>query len=594
MTNEQYPRTIQDLGTLTPAEKTVLDSCGNGDTAQISDTRPTQMTAQNRVRAGLIRYMMLGGCDTHPSHERGVRIEGAWIDGEINLDFCDVGGGLLLHKCRLSNTLRISNATMAMLDLSGSLTTSIIAISTTFRGSVYFARNFESNGELVLAASHIGGQFSLDGGKLHSSRSYALNAESLEVSAHINMRLGFSAFGEVCFSLAKIGGTIECDGARFDSGKRKYALNLQAIHVRDSVFIRDGFKSNGEISLSGANIDGHLLFSDAVLNANTSDAYALNARTINVGRDIVFSDGFNSVGTVDFGGATCGRLHILDASFACDHDNALSLRDISVRSAFKWWKVEVAVGALDLRGANTDILEDQLESWPDDLRLDGFTYNRIMQNTDVDARLAWLAKNKSTDFKPQPYQQLAKVFGDIGHRIDRARVLRRMENGIRAQQRKTMPPGRRAIKRMGDEIMRIVVGYGYFPERALIVGLVLIATTWAGISYVACTGAMTPTAAPVLMSSDWQTKYAPMKKAGKKWSKDNAPGKDYETLRPLLYAFDVVVPLINIGQETTWGPSTSRGIAGTIAHWALPIVKTLGWIITALGAAAVTGTIRRD
>ncbi len=493
MTNEQYPRRIQDLGPLSAAEKIVLETCGNGDAAKIGDTLPSEMTDTTRVRAGLIRYMMLGGCDTHPSHERGVRIEGAWIDGEINLDFCKSALRLRLDGCAIPNGLTCGLAELIELSLKRCSVSEIFAQSATIKGNVFLSEGFQSNGKVDFLGATIGGQLNLASALMHHANGKAFNGQSLRING--------------------------------------------------DVFVIDGFTAVGEIDLNGANFE-RLVFNDATLNN--------------------------------------------------PHGNALSLFETEISTSLMWWDVDVTAGTVDLRGLHVDMLEDKPESWPDDLRLDGFTYNRIMQNTDVDARLGWLAKNKSTDFKPQPYQQLAKVFGDIGHRIDRARVLRRMENGIRAQQRKTMLPGRRAIKRVSDEIMRIVVGYGYFPERALIAGLVLIAATWAGIFYVTKTGAMTPTAAPVLMSSDWQETYAPMEHAGTNWAAIDAPGKDYETLRPLLYAFDVVVPLINIGQETTWGPSTSRGTAGIIAHWALPIVKTLGWIITALGAAAVTGTIRRD
>jgi len=55
-----------------------------------------------------------------------------------------------------------------------------------------------------------------------------------------------------------------------------------------------------------------------------------------------------------------------------------------------------------------------------------------------------------------------------------------------------------------------------------------------------------------------------------------------------------VIPIINLGQEDAWAPSTSRGPWGRGFHWAIPIIEVLGWVITALGAAAVTGVIRND
>ena len=54
------------------------------------------------------------------------------------------------------------------------------------------------------------------------------------------------------------------------------------------------------------------------------------------------------------------------------------------------------------------------------------------------------------------------------------------------------------------------------------------------------------------------------------------------------------MPIINLGQEATWGLSTSRGDLGWWMQVLLPLVKLMGWVVTAMGAAAVTGAIRRD
>ena len=78
------------------------------------------------------------------------------------------------------------------------------------------------------------------------------------------------------------------------------------------------------------------------------------------------------------------------------------------------------------------------------------------------------------------------------------------------------------------------------------------------------------------------------------WSAPGAAGQDYETFQPFAYAADLVIPLVSLGQEVAWAPSTSRSPLGRIGWWLRWIAIGLGWVITALGAAAVTGAVRQD
>ncbi len=103
--------------------------------------------------------------------------------------------------------------------------------------------------------------------------------------------------------------------------------------------------------------------------------------------------------------------------------------------------------------------------------------------------------------------------------------------------------------------------------------------------------AFAPNSPVVLISEEWET-VATLPNPAAEW--EAGPGRDYETYNSLAYAFDTVIPLIDLGQESAWSPSTSRGPFGWIAWWAKWILKVAGWIITALGAAALTGIIRRD
>lgn len=72
-----------------------------------------------------------------------------------------------------------------------------------------------------------------------------------------------------------------------------------------------------------------------------------------------------------------------------------------------------------------------------------------------------------------------------------------------------------------------------------------------------------------------------------------ATSVDYETFNAGLYALDLFVPLDALGQEKAWAPSKDRGNLGYWAYYLRWVVQMAGWIITAVGAATLTGLVGR-
>ncbi len=87
----------------------------------------------------------------------------------------------------------------------------------------------------------------------------------------------------------------------------------------------------------------------------------------------------------------------------------------------------VCDGRVDLTSAQVGDLVDDTTSWAkvSAVDLDRFSYQHLQNPWTVEERLEWLAKDQETAgaFQPQPYQQLAKVYGEMGHDADRRRVL---------------------------------------------------------------------------------------------------------------------------------------------------------------------------
>jgi hypothetical protein len=266
---------------------------------------------------------------------------------------------------------------------------------------------------------------------------------------------------------------------------------------------------------------------------------------------------------------------------------------------------QIGRGIVNLSGARCARLRDEPEgpgaSYP--IRLDGLTYEGFSQHTDtsVQNRLAWLERRpEEMGFTAQTYEQLARVLMQNGQRADARSVLMRKEHMLRAQNRRTILargglPLRWMAHCIADSVMRVAVGYGYRPARALFFAAALIIGLGTFFDQTWRAGDMTPNAAPILISADWiAATQTHAENPAAFWSGSTEAGKDWETFNGYAYAADLVIPIVSLGQETAWAPSTSRSPLGRVGWWLRWFAKALGWIITALGAAAVTGAVRQD
>jgi len=116
---------------LGPAEQRLVDwlKAGRRGPCDISEALPPENTSEVRLRATLIRYLALGGCDACRPPETGLRVRGAWIDGNDErgkstkgLDFqgASLPGELTLYSCRIPDLILLNSAQMTNLYLNGS------------------------------------------------------------------------------------------------------------------------------------------------------------------------------------------------------------------------------------------------------------------------------------------------------------------------------------------------------------------------------------------------------------------------------------------------------------------------------------------
>ena len=146
--------------------------------------------------------------------------------------------------------------------------------------------------------------------------------------------------------------------------------------------------------------------------------------------------------------------------------------------------------------------------------------------------------------------------------------------------------------RIWSGLTRRVAGYGYAPQRALYwsLGFILVSTI---VYFIAMRqGWMVPSSAIILTSPEWATAYQtdPVAPA-LYWSGKAAT--HYETFYALPYALDVYLPIVDLGQASAWGQTTTT-IGGIFVRCWTWVMQATGYVVTGLGLAAITGIIQRD
>ncbi len=161
---------------------------------------------------------------------------------------------------------------------------------------------------------------------------------------------------------------------------------------------------------------------------------------------------FRLAGTVVGGMVTLKQVELNHATGIAPDASDLQARELSLLP------IVPIRGAVDLSYARIGLLRDDPESWPEQLRLDGLTYQALDPQLPARRRLQWLSRDPR-GHQPQPYEQLAAHYNTIGQPGEARAVLYAREK-IRHQDKAPLP-------RIWSLLQDIAVGYGYRPRRAL-------------------------------------------------------------------------------------------------------------------------------
>ncbi len=443
-------RTLAYFGLLKPAEQKLLDACRSGEIAVISEQRPNQGDDNNIiVRATFLRFLALGGDEHAPVHEKGVLLYGAWVDDALDLEGATLPHSLVLTNCRFSSTPILSDSHVrGCVSLNGCHVKGLKAERMVCTKSVFLNDGFIAIGTVHLPGTQIGGTLKCDGGKFDGMSGDALSCEHAVIKGGVFLN-NFTATGTVRLMEAQIEGSLECRGAKFNGsssgGQNDSALTCENAVIKGNVFLNDSI-STGEVCLSAMQIDGSLECVGATFDCGTNKA-------------------------------------------------ALRAEGMRVTGAFMFYDLKSVKGTIHLPAVKVGSLIDDAMLWSNgQLILDGFVYDRLAgQKTPMDAktRLKWLDKQYPSqaglegggkDFKPQPWRQLQKVFREMGCMEEARQVAIAFEDRLREANLIGQTPedwckatawAYRKISRGFHWLFGWFIGYGYRPLGLLIKMLVV-------------------------------------------------------------------------------------------------------------------------
>lgn len=381
-------------------------------------------TKDRRLSQEFIETILLHDPWQSAIHRRGVRIEGAFFPGGLNLSGAKIGHEVWLYRSRLLGAFVLSKS---------SLNNLIVLDGSTFEGDVIMD-TMQLAGNLFMRSANFKYSVNMNSAKVggismnSSIFERGLTMDSLQVAGHLYMAGKASFKGEVVMNGAKVGGTLDVGDSTFEG-----ELIMQRLQVEDNLFMRNASFSK-MVDLIFAKIGGDLDLPGALLTE-------LDLTGANIVAELRLGSGNHDLVRWRNGGR-------------------LILRNTHV-------------------GAFQDRLSDDGDAWPAEVQLDGFTYDRLggllgggleadMMSRDTTWYIDWLKRDPS--YSPQPYEQLANAFRAAGHSTK--------ANDILFSGRDRELGNATGAARLGLGVLKWTIGFGlgtgYFRSLWWVAGLVIL------------------------------------------------------------------------------------------------------------------------
>jgi predicted acyltransferase (DUF342 family) len=513
--------------------------------------------------------------------------DGVKVGRDVSLDDgFTAAGAIRLPGADITGQLNFSGATISGTDED---TDALVADGVKVGRDVVLDDGFTADGAIRLPGADITGQLNFGGAKITGTDTdnNALVADGVKVGGDVVLDDKFTADGAIRLPGADITGQLNFHGATISgTDTNNNALVADGVKVGDDVFLKDGFTAAGAIRLPGADITGQLNFRGAKITGTDTDTDALVADGVKVGGDVFLDDGFTADGAIRLIGASVdGSLSLRQATLA--DPVALKAQGTRIGQQLLWAPTRAVTGLVNLDRVHVNRLDDDWSKdrayWPGagELRLAGFVYGGFggKHLATCQQRLAWVQSQHQmaspglpARFGAQPYEQLARVYRQMGHESDARQVAIARRNDLR----KYGDLGK--LRHTGNRLLDVTIKHGYQPLRA--VGFLLLVFV-----------------AAFLLS--WGAQHdAVMVPAKDTSSLHPTPTAldcraDYPCFYPPGYAVDLTIPIIKVGQAENWriNGAAAWGWAFVGGTW---VITGLGWALTTLAVVGYTGLIRKD
>ncbi|HEU5160051.1 MAG TPA: hypothetical protein VFU43_23845 [Streptosporangiaceae bacterium] len=367
---------------------------------------------ERTVRAEVLRQLLLGEV-TEPAEVAALRLVGARISGELDLQYGTVPHPIRLMGCHFDRTPNLYGARTRQVNLSASYLPGLSAATIRVEG-VLRLTDARIPGTVRLGGARISGAFFLDRAHIGGDGERAMELNQAIVGDDV-WAPGLVAHGE-----------LRMDGARVEG-----AFNLDEAHLSNP----------GRIALFGpgltigAGLRGKAMHADGMVHLMgarvTAAVFLLDARFTG-------------------GGRAPGRERAEPAvALQLSHCQA---RELLLRGA------EPITSGVYLRHAQFGVISAAPEVWPPHVELDGLTYSALEPRLPAERRLELLRRDRH-GFVPHAYEQLAASYRRIGDDAAARTVLLAKQRRRRA--------GLAWYARLWGLAQDATVGYGYRPVRAV-------------------------------------------------------------------------------------------------------------------------------
>ena len=482
------------------------------------------------VSAHAIASLLLGVQNAEPGEVAALRIAGARIVGRLDLDGAEIAHRLELVNCAFDQGVCLNDARTRTFSLLGCALPEFIARMTRFDGNLVLGTCVVSYVDLL--GSRVDGILALSGSSIGGSDGVAVRADGLAVEGDLFLREEFNANGLVCLSGAAIGGDLTLSNAKL---RADVAIDATAVHVKGHLKLGPKIKVDGDAALNYAVIDGQARIENAKFGRIKADRAQFRTDLL-VASDASCDGEFRMVGA-----SAVGRIDLELLNLG--RNSPLNCEEVQA-SVLELPKSGVT-GRLNLVNAHVSVLKGLRKPLPTMVSINGLTYDSLDPVLPAAEQIGWL-RLSSSGYQPQVYEQLAATYRRIGHETDARAVLLAKQR----HRRQTLTWPGRVVGIIHD----VTAGYGY---RSWFAGLWLILLLAVGTWY------FTEFPPPPL-------------KAG-----------EHPDFNALAYTFDLLVPLINLGQAGAWNP---HGRGQMIAY----LLPLLGWLLTLSIVAGITRVLVKD